>query len=110
MFAKLKKALATFTAGIFVVAYIFLFLPAFAYIPLMGVFAFDMSVWGGILCILCLLTIPLSMPISIYFIFSTYSKRSYLKMLFYCLLPGYFCIVSFLFTSLIIRLHWLIES
>ena len=105
MLAKLTKVIAAFIGGVFVVAYVFLFLPALVYIPLMGVFAFDMSIWGGILCILGLIAIPLSMPASIYFIFSTYSQRSYLKMFFFCILPAFFCIASMLFTSLIMRLH-----
>lgn len=109
MFAKLKKSTANFIAGIFVVAYIFLFLPALVYTPLIGGAAFDMSVWAGFLCILCLLTVPLSMPVSIYFIFLNYEKKNYLKMLFCCFLPGCFCILSFLFTSLIIHFHCLIE-
>lgn len=105
MLAKLMKGIAAFTSWVFIVGYIFLFLPALAYIPLMGVFTFDMSLWGGILCVLGLITIPLSMPVSVYFIFSTYSQKHYLKMFFFCLLPGFLCIASMLLMSLIMRLH-----
>jgi hypothetical protein len=110
MFGKLKKGLAAFIGGLFVIAYIFLFFPALAYIPLTGALAFEMGIWYGIVCVLAVLTIPLSMPFAIYLIFSTYVKKSYLKMLVYSLLPGYFCIASLLLTALMMRLHCLLED
>lgn len=110
MFAKLKKWLAAFIGGIFVVAYIFLFFPAMVHIPLTGALAFEMSVWYGIVCVIAVLTIPLSMPISIYLIFATFAKKTYLKMLFYCLLPVYFCVASVVFTTLVMRLYLLLED
>ncbi len=105
MSAKLKKGLAALIGGVFVITYIFLFLPALAYIPLTGALAFEMGAWYGIACILVVLTIPLSIPFAIFFIFSNYANKNYLKMLIFALLPGYFCIVSFVFISLMIRLH-----
>lgn len=110
MFGKLKKGLAACIGGIFVITYIFLFLPALAYIPLTGALAFEMGIWYGIVCVLAVLTIPLSMPFAIYLIFSTYAKKSYLKMLVCSLLPGYFCIASFLMITLMMRLHCLLED
>lgn len=110
MFGKLKKGLTAFIGGIFVITYIFLFLPALAYIPLTAVVAFDMGIGYGIVSVVAVLTIPLSMPFSIYLIFSTYTQHSYLKMLMYSLLPGYFCIASLLLTALMIPLHCLIQD
>jgi len=110
MFSELKKGLAAVIGGIFVITYIFLFLPALAYIPLTGALAFEMGIWYGIVCVLAVLTIPLSMPFTIYLIFLTYAKQSYLKMLVYSLLPGYFCIASLLLIALMMRLHCFLED
>ena len=108
MLAKLAHGTVAAVSGIFFIAYICLLLPALVYMPIVGALAFvyeGMTVLGGIACILGMLTVPFSMGASLYFICSNYSVKKYLRVLFFCLLPIIFLLLSFAFMSFMVYLH-----
>jgi hypothetical protein len=110
MFAKLARGTVAVVSGIFFIAYICLLLPALVYMPIVGALAFigeGMTVLGGVACILGMLTVPFSMGASLYFICSNYSAKKYLKVLFFCLLPIIFLLLSLAFMIFMIYLHGL---
>lgn len=108
MFTKLARGSVAVVSSIFSIAYICFLLPALVYMPIVGAAAFiyeGMTVLGGVACILVMLTVPFSMGASLYFICSNYSAKKYLKVLFFCLLPIIFLLLSFAFMSLMVYLH-----
>ena len=108
MFVKVKHGIVSLIAGIFFIAYVCLLIPAFVYMPILGLLAFSsdtMTVLGGIVCVLGMLTVPFSMGVSLYFISTNHSQRKYLKVLFFCMLPIILLLLSLAFMNLIVQLH-----
>jgi hypothetical protein len=66
---SLIQRTSNFLGNMFSLIYLLLFIPALIFIPPLGAFVADANIPnGGVLfCILMLATIPLSMPVSIYF-------------------------------------------
>lgn len=90
MALKFARGVVAFIASIAFVVYLCLLLPAFVYMPIVGIITFlshDMTALGGIACVLVMLTVPFSMGASLYFICTNYSEKKYLKVLVFCALP-----------------------
>jgi hypothetical protein len=90
MIYKFVHSAVALIATIFVIVYLCLLLPAFVYMPILGIITFsshEMTTLGGIVCVLIMLTVPLSMGASLYFIIVSYSRKKYLNVLCFCLLP-----------------------
>lgn len=105
---KLVKITFKFFGYFFALLYAFLFIPALIFIPPFGAFALDadgMTTCGAMLCILGLTVIPLSMPLSIYFIYARFVDARYGKMVFFCFLPVLCSIFALLFVEVIICLY-----
>ena len=96
--AKTKRSTKYWAVGSTIV-YIVLF-PVFFYMGLLSSMVFDcprMTTFVGLLIIFLTLLISLSMPVSIYLIWSRYQRGLYKKALFYCALP----LITFVGVSLI---------
>lgn len=106
--SKLVKRTSKFFGYFFALIYVFLFIPALIFIPPFGAFALDaegVTTFGAMLCILGLAIIPLSMPFSIYFIYTRFRDAKYGKMFFFCFLPFLCSIFALLFVEVIICLY-----
>jgi hypothetical protein len=92
-----NRKILKFLGGLFALLYALLFIPAMLFIPQLGVFSSDadkISIFGVVLCVLVFVTIPLSMPYSIYLIYKCFVRARYGQMLFFCLLPLLLCIIA----------------
>ncbi len=110
MLARLARGTVAAVSGIFFIAYTCLLLPALVYMPIVGALSFTndgMTIFGGLACILVMLTVPFSMVVSLYFICSNYSEKKYLRVLFFCLLPLVLLLLSFTFMNFMIYFHGL---
>ena len=76
--------------------------------PILGLLAFSndtMTILGGIICVLGMLTVPFSMGASLYFISTNHSQRKYFRVLFFCILPLILLLLSLAFMNLVVQLH-----
>lgn len=93
---------AKYLAVISTIIYMILF-PCFFYMGLLSSMVFDnprMTIPVGLVIIFLTLLISLSMPISIYLIWSRYLRHLYKQSIFFCSLP----IITFICVSLMIEL------
>ncbi len=101
---SLTQRTSNLLGNLFSLIYLLLFIPALIFIPPLGAFVADAGIPnGGVLfCILVLAIIPLSMPISIYFIYARSIDRHFSKMFFFCFFPPLCSILAFVIISLIV--------
>lgn len=104
---SLTQRASTVLRNLLALIYLLLFIPALIFIPPLGAFVADAGLpFVGVLAsILLLATIPLSMLISIYFIYTRSPDRQYGKMFFFCFLPLLCCILAPTAISLIVYIH-----
>ncbi len=105
--STMTQKISNFFGNLFFLLYLVLSIPALIFIPPLGAFAADADIPAGgvFLCVLVLAIIPLSMPVSIYFICARSVDRRYGKMFFFCLFPLLCCIFAFAAIFLIIYTH-----
>lgn len=104
---NLTQKTSNFFGHVFALIYLLLFIPALIFIPPLGAFVADADIpIGGVLfCILLLSIIPLSMPVSTYFIYARSIEKRYGKMFFFCFFPLLCSILSLVVISLILYFH-----
>lgn len=106
--SRFAKMIASFLGNISMLVYFILFLPALIHIPLLGFLSFfspNMSTAGALLCVIGATTVPLSMPVSIYFVCKYSSAGQMKKMLFFSCLPIFCSIFAILWIEFICFLH-----
>lgn len=105
---KQARKVAKFFGGLFGSIYALLFIPSLIYIPLLGAFSLavdGITTFGAVLCILAFITIPISMPFSIYLIYKRFVCARYGQMYFFCFLPLICTIIAPLLALFIIFLY-----
>jgi len=109
---SLVQKTSNFLGNVFSLIYLLLFIPALLFIPPLGAFVADANIPnGGVLfCILLLTIIPLSMPVSIYFIYARSIDKCYGKTLFFCFFPLLCSILAFFVISIIVYIHDLLPQ
>ncbi len=105
--SSLARKTANILRNLFALIYLLLFIPALLFIPPLGAFVADAEIpnAGVLFCILLLASIPLSMPVSIYFIYTRSTNGGYRKMFFFCFLPLLCCIAALAIIFLVVYLH-----
>lgn len=88
--------------------YIIICLPMIPFVAPLGLLSTaysNMTTVGAILCLLGTITIPLSMPVSSYFICVRLAEKKYLKAFFYCVVPVLCSLGALLWFFFIVSLH-----
>jgi hypothetical protein len=110
---KFAKKVANLIIVIFFIAYAYLLIPAFVYMPILGLFAFscaNMSSLGALICVLGMLSVPLSMVGSLYFICTRNDEKNYFKLLFFCIMPFIFFSLGLFLIQIVAYFHDLCAS
>ncbi len=108
---SLTQRTSNFLGNMFALIYLLLFFPALFFIPPLGAFTADANIPNGavLFCVLMLTTIPISMLVSIYFIYVRSVEKHYGKMFFFCFFPFLCSILSLCAIFLIIYFHDLVS-
>jgi len=102
------KKIFSFVTRMVACLYVIIFLPIAPFVAPLGLLATaysNMTTIGAILCLLGTSAIPLTMPISSYFICIRLSEKKYIPVLFYCILPFLCAVAAFFWFIFIVYLH-----
>lgn len=106
--SQLTRKVSKFFGSLFGLIYALLFIPALMYIPFLGAVSLTadgVTTFGAALCMLAFATIPLSMPVSVYFIYKYFIRAWYGQMFFFCGLPLLCSVMAPLLTFSIMCLY-----